>query len=72
MAGLSIGLTLAVIHIGGIQITGVSVNSARSFGPAIFVQGSALHQLRLFFVASSIGAALAGLLFRMGLFEKNA
>ena len=72
MAGLSIGLTLAVIHIVGIQITGVSVNPARSFGPAVFVQGSALGQLWLFFVAPSIGAALAGLLFRMGLLEKSA
>ena len=72
MAGLSIGLTLAVIHIVGIQITGVSVNPARSFGPAVFVQGSALSQLWLFFVAPSIGAALAGVLFRMGLLEKSA
>lgn len=64
MAGLAIGLTLAVIHIVGIQITGVSVNPARSFGPAVLVGGSSLAQLWLFFVAPLIGAALAGALFR--------
>ena len=63
-AGLAIGLTLAVIHIVGIQVTGVSVNPARSFGPAVFVQGSALSQLWLFIVAPLVGAGLAALLFR--------
>ncbi len=38
-AGLAIGITLAVIHIVGIQVTGVSVNPARSFGPAVLVGG---------------------------------
>ena len=70
-AGLAIGLTLAVIHIMGIQVTGVSVNPARSFGPAIFAQGTALSQLWLFIVAPMIGAALAGLLFRSGLLEAD-
>lgn len=70
-AGLAIGLTLAVIHIMGIQVTGVSVNPARSFGPAIFAQGAALSQLWLFIVAPMIGAALAGLLFRSGLLEAD-
>ncbi len=63
-AGLAIGLTLVVIHIVGIQVTGVSVNPARSFGPAVFVQGQALSQLWLFIVAPLVGAGLAGLLFR--------
>lgn len=63
-AGLAIGLTLVVIHIVGIQVTGVSVNPARSFGPAVFVQGNALGQLWLFIVAPLAGAGLAGLLFR--------
>lgn len=71
MAGLAIGLSLVLIHIVGIQITGVSVNPARSFGPAVFVGGSALAQLWLFIVAPLIGAALAGLLFRSGLLESE-
>ncbi|MBA4227375.1 MAG: aquaporin Z [Hyphomonas sp.] len=69
VAGLAIGLTLAVIHIVGIQVTGVSVNPARSLGPAVFVGGPAISQLWLFFVAPLIGAALAGLLFRQKLLE---
>lgn len=68
MAGLAIGLMLVVIHLVGIQITGVSVNPARSIGPAIF-SGSvtAIAQLWLFIVAPMIGALLAGLMFREGL-----
>ena len=64
IAGLAIGLTLAVIHIVGIKITGVSVNPARSLGPALLVQGKALAQLWLFVAAPLVGAGLAGLLFR--------
>lgn len=45
MAGLAIGLALVVIHIVGINVTGVSVNPARSFGPALFAGGQALGQL---------------------------
>ncbi len=63
-AGLAIGITLAVIHIVGIRVTGVSVNPARSFGPAVLVGGQALGQLWLFFVAPAIGAALGALLYR--------
>ena len=63
-AGLAIGLTLVVIHIVGIQVTGVSVNPARSLGPAVFVGGEALAQLWLFIVAPLIGAGIAGYLFR--------
>ena len=70
-AGLAIGLTLVVIHIVGIQVTGVSVNPARSFGPAVFVQGSALSQLWLFIVAPLVGAGLAALLFRAKTLEPN-
>jgi aquaporin Z len=65
-AGLAIGITLAVIHIVGIQVTGVSVNPARSIGPAIFVGGQALAQLWLFIVAPAIGAFIGALLFRTG------
>jgi aquaporin Z len=67
MAGLAIGLTLAVIHIVGINVTGVSVNPARSLGPALLVGGKALGQLWLFIVAPLIGAAIAGLMFRQKL-----
>ncbi len=63
-AGLAIGLTLAVIHIVGIQVTGVSVNPARSLGPAVFEGAAALNQLWLFIIAPLIGAGLAGLAFR--------
>lgn len=66
-AGLAIGITLAVIHIVGIQVTGVSVNPARSFGPAVLVGGQALSQLWLFFVAPPVGAVISGAIFRFGL-----
>ena len=63
-AGLAIGITLVVIHIFGIHITGVSVNPARSFGPAILVGGQALAQVWLFLLVPSVGGLTAGLLFR--------
>lgn len=63
-AGLAIGITLVVIHIFGINITGVSVNPARSFGPAILVGGKALAQVWLFLLIPSIAGILAGLCFR--------
>ena len=66
LAGLAIGLTLAVIHIVGINVTGVSVNPARSLGPALFVGGNALAQLWLFIVAPLVGAGAAGLLYKSG------
>lgn len=70
-AGLAIGLTLVLIHIVGIQVTGVSVNPARSFGPAVFVGGSALSQLWLFIVAPLVGAALAGFMFKQKILEAD-
>lgn len=66
-AGLAIGLTLVAIHIVGIQVTGVSVNPARSLGPAVWVMGDALLQLWLFIAAPMIGAGLAGWAFRVRL-----
>jgi aquaporin Z len=66
-AGIAIGLTLVAIHIVGIQITGVSVNPARSLGPAVWVLGEALLQLWLFIVAPMVGAGLAGWAFRVRL-----
>jgi len=70
-AGLAIGLTLVVIHIVGIQVTGVSVNPARSLGPAVWVLGDALAQLWLFIAAPLLGAGLAGLAFRMKLLGED-
>jgi aquaporin Z len=70
-AGLAIGLTLCAIHIVGIQVTGVSVNPARSFGPAVFAQGEALQQLWLFILAPLVGAAVAGLVFRTKMLEAD-
>lgn len=63
-AGLAIGATLAAIHIVGIQVTGVSVNPARSLGPAVVAQGFALTQLWLFLVAPLVGALAAGAIHR--------
>ncbi|WP_119419887.1 aquaporin [Desertibaculum subflavum] len=67
LAGLAIGMALTVIHIVGINVTGVSVNPARSIGPAL-VSGNAvaIGQLWLFIAAPLIGAAVAGLLFKSG------
>jgi len=62
--GLIIGLTLVIIHIVFIPVTGVSVNPARSLGPAIFTGGNALAQLWLFIIMPPIGGAIAGWLFR--------
>jgi aquaporin Z len=70
MAGLAIGLTLVVIHIVGIQVTGVSVNPARSLGPALF--SGALSRLWLFIVAPCLGAAAAGALFKTGKLNAEA
>jgi aquaporin Z len=58
-AGLAIGLTLFLVHIVCIPITGTSVNPARSIAPAIFQGGEALSQLWLFIVAPFVGAALS-------------
>ena len=66
VAGLAIGLALVVIHIVGINITGVSVNPARSLGPALFVGGEAMKELWLFVVAPLAGALVAGTLSRIG------
>lgn len=66
-AGLAIGLTLTAIHLVGINVTGVSVNPARSIGPALFVGGAAMAQLWVFIVAPLAGGALAGIIYKAGL-----
>lgn len=68
-AGLAIGITLIAIHLFGIMVTGVSVNPARSLGPALFVQGTRLSQVWLFLLAPSLAGIVGGLLFRLRLLE---
>lgn len=68
-AGLAIGLTLVIIHITFIKVTGVSVNPARSLGPALLLGGKALAQVWLFFVAPIAGAVAAGALFKARILE---
>ncbi len=70
MAGLAIGLTLVLIHLFSIPITGTSVNPARSFGPAIIVGGVALKQLWLFIAAPITGGILAAVIWK-GIFENE-
>ena len=62
-APIAIGFGLTLIHLIGIPVTNLSVNPARSTGPAIFVGGWALQQLWLFWLAPLVGAALAGVVY---------
>ena len=71
LAGLAIGLTLVLVHIVCIPITGTSVNPARSLGPALFEGGQALSQLWLFFVAPFVGAILAAIMWKVLAAKKN-
>ena len=64
MGGIVIGLTLTLVHIIGIPLTGTSVNPARSLAPAIFAGGDALAQLWVFILAPLVGAALAAIVFK--------
>ena len=70
-APIAIGLGLTLIHLISIPVTNTSVNPARSTGQALFVQGWALSQLWLFWVAPILGGILAGFTYR-GLFEKKS
>ena len=69
-AGLAIGLTLVLVHIVCIPITGTSVNPARSIAPALFAGGEALSPLWLFIVAPFFGAALSAMVWK-GLMGDN-
>ena len=62
-APIAIGLGLTLIHLIGIPVTNVSVNPARSTGPAFFAGGWAIEQLWLFWLAPILGAILAGILY---------
>ena len=64
-APIAIGLCLTLIHLIGIPVTNLSVNPARSTGPALFVGGWALEQLWLFWLAPIVGAAIAGVVYPM-------
>ena len=68
-APIAIGLGLTLIHLIGIPVTNLSVNPARSTGPAVFVGGWALSQLWLFWLAPIVGGVLAGGFYRTVLAE---
>jgi aquaporin Z len=70
LAGLAIGLTLVLVHIVCIPITGTSVNPARSVGPALFEGGVALQQLWIFVLAPLAGGALAAGIWKFIAFQK--
>jgi aquaporin Z len=71
-AGIVIGLTLTVVHLIGIPLTGTSVNPARSLGPALIIGHTALAQVWLFIVAPLVGGALAALAHRTLFSSKEA
>lgn len=71
MIGLSIGVTLTVIHIMGIPLTGTSVNPARSLGPALFAGGDALSQVWLFIAAPLVGGILGALLWKSSVVRQD-
>ena len=71
-AGIVIGLSLTLIHILGIGLTGTSVNPARSLGPALFAGGDALSSVWVFIVAPLVGGLLAAVVYRLVLKAKNA
>lgn len=64
VSGLVIGLTLTLVHIIGIGLTGTSVNPARSLGPAIFAGGEPLKNVWIFILAPLAGAALAAFVWK--------
>ena len=63
VAGIVIGLTLTFVHLLGINLTGTSVNPARSLAPALFLGGEALKQVWVFIIAPLVGGALAACIF---------
>ena len=71
-AGIVIGLCLALIHLVAIPVTGVSVNPARSFGPALVAGPAALDQLWLFWAAPLVGAIAAAVLYPLVVSDDDA
>jgi len=72
LAGVAIGLAFTAVHLVGIRITNMSVNPARSTGPALIAGRWALAQLWLFWVAPLFGGAIAGLTARLFGMHKTA
>ncbi len=70
-AGLVIGLTLAALHVCFIPVSGNSLNPARSLGPALFSGATAMGQLWLYIVAPLVGGAIAGIVAKAGIFERD-
>ncbi len=64
-AGIAIGLTLTLVHLVGIPLTGTSVNPARSLGPALFEGGVAMQQVWLFILAPLVGAVIAVVVWKL-------
>jgi aquaporin Z len=64
-AGIAIGLTLTLVHLVGIPLTGTSVNPARSLGPALFEGGVAMQQVWLFILAPLVGSVIAVVVWRI-------
>ncbi|HLH41949.1 MAG TPA: aquaporin Z [Bryobacteraceae bacterium] len=70
-AAIAIGLGLTLCHLVGIPVTNLSVNPARSTGPALFAGGWALQQLWLFWLAPILGAVFAGLVYPLMAAERR-
>ena len=71
LAGLVIGLTLAILHLALVPVSGNSLNPARSLAPALYVRGDALSQIWLYIIAPVIGAAIAGFLFKAKILSED-
>ena len=69
VAGLAIGLTLTVLHLAFINVSGCSVNPARSLGPAVYVGGTALQQLWLYLLVPTVAGAASGWLVKAKLLD---
>ena len=71
IAGLVIGLSLTLIILVGLNITGLSVNPARSLAPALFVGGAALQQIWIFILAPIVGGVLAAIVAKISWIQKS-
>ena len=71
VSGVVIGLTLTLVHILGIGLTGTSVNPARSFGPALIAGGDSLSCVWVFIVAPLVGGVLAALIYKLISLKNN-